>query len=134
MDKKLFVSYSWKAANVEDRNRVVNLLEDRGYFNFKDQSIDYKSPLFGTNKEVWDIIEKRIMASDIVLVTAGVYSSYSDSIKKEIMLAKKHNKPIIGVKPFGNTYVSQFVRENVEEQNIVNHNTESIVTAIRNNW
>lgn len=132
MDKKIFVSYSWKAANVGDRNSVVQLLDNRGYFNFKDQSIEYTNPLFGTNKQVWDTIEERIVASDIVVVTAGVYATYSDSINQEIMLAKKHNKPIIGIKPYGNVRSSEFVKQHADY--IVNHNTESIVNAIRTHW
>jgi len=63
---------------------------------------------------------------------AGVYSTYSKWINKEIQAAKKgflSPKPIIGVKPWGQTNVSSVVAENVDA--LVGWNTESIVNAIR---
>jgi hypothetical protein len=68
----------------------------------------------------------------IVLVLAGVYSTYSTWIKKEIKIAQSEfttPKPIIGIKPRAQTKVSSVVSDAAEE--IVAWNTESIVSAIR---
>jgi hypothetical protein len=62
----------------------------------------------------------------------GVYSTYSKWINKEILIANESfsiPKPIIGIKPWGQTNISTKVQENAVE--IVGWNTESIVAAIR---
>ncbi len=132
MGKRIFVSYSWKDLNVSDRDNIISLLTKKSYFNFMDYSVDYTSPLTGSNYQVWAGIEARIKAANIVLVTAGVYTTYSESMKREIELAKKYNKPIIGVRPYGSERISSIVYEHANE--IVNHNANSIVDAIRRNW
>ncbi len=63
---------------------------------------------------------------------AGVYSSYSKWINKEIVIANKgfaNPKPIIGIIPWGQTNISKIVQDNADE--MVGWNTESIVAAIR---
>lgn len=127
MQKRIFISHSWKAANHSDYEGVLKLLNDRRYFNFSNYSVDSENPLLGA---VWTGIENRIKNANIVLITAGVYVSYSDSIQKEIMLAKKYNKRIIAIKPHGNTNVSSIVSDDNDIE-VVNYNTESIVSAIR---
>lgn len=127
--KRIFVSYSWKNANVNDRNNVINLLNNRSNFNFADYSVDYEEPLTG---DVWNQIENRIKNANVVLITAGVYASYSDSIQKEIKLAQKYNKPIIAILPFGSVNSSTIAKDNANI--IVKHNTEAIVSSIRNIW
>ena len=68
----------------------------------------------------------------VVLILAGVYATYSTWIKREIHIAKKefqYPKPIIAIKPWAQTNISQIVAENADE--IVGWNTDSIVNAIR---
>jgi len=68
----------------------------------------------------------------IVLIMAGVYSTYSKWIIKEIQIAIREfssPKPLLAVMPWDNTNVSLAVALNATK--IVNWNTESIVDAIR---
>ena len=68
----------------------------------------------------------------VILVMAGVYATYSTWIKREIKIAKTEfqvPKPIIAIKPWAQTNISQVVAENADE--IVGWNTDSIVSAIR---
>lgn len=95
---RLFISHSWKHPSYES---LVSLLQKRGYFEFIESSVPASNPLFGTDYEVWQGIENKIKWCQVVLLTADVHSSYSGSIKREIELAKKYNKPIIAVVPFG---------------------------------
>jgi len=70
----------------------------------------------------------------VVLILAGVYATYSTWINREIYIAKKefqYPKPIIAIKPWAQTNISQIVAENADE--IVGWNTDSIVNAIRRN-
>lgn len=128
----LFISHSWTYSDAY--GRLVNLLDNKKYFSYYNYSVPKDDPVHtrGTDKELYEAIKNHIKPCQIVLIMAGVYSSYSKWINKEITIAKKEfstAKPIIAVKPWGNTRVSTVVRDNADE--LVNWNTESIVDAIR---
>lgn len=68
----------------------------------------------------------------IVLVMAGVYSTYSKWITNEIMAAKRGftiPKPIVAVKPWAQRNLSTVVQQNADV--VAGWNTESIISAIR---
>lgn len=66
---------------------------------------------------------------NVVLVLAGVYSTYSESIKMEIDVAKELEKPIIAIEPYGSEKTSLIVKENANI--IVKWNSNSIISAIK---
>ena len=69
--------------------------------------------------------------TQIVLVIAGVYATYSKWINIELDLAKRYfSKPVLGIKPYAHTNVSSDVRKDADL--IVNWSTTSIVDGIRN--
>ena len=128
----IFISHSWSYSDAFDR--LKNLLDNRPYFSYVDYSIPKHDPVHtsGTDKELYEAILRKMRPCHIVLIMAGVYSTYSKWINKEIQAAKKGSlnpKPIIGVKPWGQTNVSSVVAENVGA--LVGWNTESIVNGIR---
>ena len=124
---RIFISHSWK---YDDYDKLVNLLDGRGYFEYHSSSVPSSAPLTGSNKTVWDAIENKIRWCQVVLLTAGVHASYSGSIKREIDFAKSLGKPIIAVIPYQVGQVSA-LRGHATE--IVHWRTESIVAAIRQN-
>jgi hypothetical protein len=68
----------------------------------------------------------------VVLIMAGVYSTYSRWINKEIFLAKNSffpTKPIVAIEPFDSERTSKIVKDAADR--IVGWNTNSIVTAVR---
>jgi len=68
----------------------------------------------------------------VILILAGVYSTYSKWIEKEIKIAKEEfsvQKPIIAIEPRGSERTSQIVKNNADR--IVGWNTNSVVDAIR---
>ena len=70
--------------------------------------------------------------SQVVLILAGVYATYSKWINIEIDLALRgylNSKPIIAIRPWGNERISEPVRQAADR--IVGWNTESVVQAIR---
>ena len=128
----LFISHSWQYGDAYDR--LTNLLNERGYFWYKDYSVPKDDPVHtnGTDKELMEAIYNRIKLCHVVLIMGGVYSTYSKWINKEILIANNSfsiPKPIIGIKPWGQTNISKVVQDNAIE--IVGWNTESIVSAIR---
>lgn len=128
----LFISHSWSYSDAFDR--LKDLLDNRTYFSYHDYSVPKDAPVYtsATDKELYEAILSRMRPCHIVMIMAGVYSTYSKWINKEIQAAKKgllNPKPIIGVKPWGQTNVSSVVVENADA--LVGWNTESIVNAIR---
>ena len=128
----LFISHSWRYGDHYDN--LINLLKKRTYFSYKDHSVPKDDPVHDADNaaELEKAIKNHMHSCHVVLVMAGVYSTYSKWINIEIDLAKKgfsSAKPLIAIKPWGNTNVSSVVREAAVE--IVNWNTESIVDAIR---
>lgn len=66
-----------------------------------------------------------------VVILAGVYSTYSKWINKEIEISKHvYSKPIIGVEPWASERTSKIVKDNADE--IAKWQSKSIVDAIRN--
>jgi hypothetical protein len=122
---RIFISHSWK---YDDYDKLVNLLDGRGYFEYQSSSVPSSDPLSGSNKAVWDAIDNKIRWCQVVLLTAGVHASYSGSIKREIDFAKRLGKSIIAIIPHQIGQVSS-LRGHATE--VVHWRVESIVAAIR---
>lgn len=128
----LFISHSWTYGDAYDR--LVNLLSKRGYFPFVNYSVPKDDPVHNAPSEdaLYQAILNRMRPCQIIIIMAGVYVTYSKWINKEITIAKrefKYPKPILAIKPWGNTNVSTTVTRNADE--IVGWNTESVVSSIR---
>ena len=74
-------------------------------------------------------IEAKIKGCSCVIILAGVYSTYSKWINKEIEIAKKYNKPIIAVEYWGTERTSSVVKN--AATTIVKWNAASIANAVR---
>ena len=128
----LFISHSWAYGNAYDN--LINLLEKRKYFAFKDYSVPQDDPIHdaGTDAQLRSAILNQMIPTSVVIIMGGVYATHSKWINIEIDLAKNgftSPKPILAIKPWGNTNMSVPVQEAADE--IVNWNTESVVEAIR---
>ena len=127
--KNLFISHSWTYS--DSYNKFVKLLNDANYFSYRNYSVPKEDPIHNANndKELYEAISTQIKCCSAVIILAGVYSTYSKWINKEIEIAKKLNKPIIAVEPFGAEKTSYVVKANANK--IVKWNTSSIISAIR---
>ena len=106
------------------------LLENRGYFKVNFLETPPHDPINSTNSNyVKSVISEHILASDVVIGMAGVYASHSEWMKWELDKALELKRPILGVIPWGQTNISNVVRERAKA--LVRWNTESIVDAIR---
>lgn len=125
----LFVSHSWNYGS--QYNKFTNLLKARPYFSFKNYSVPATNPITGarTDRQLYDAIERKVRSCSVVIIMAGVYSTYSKWINKEIEIAKRLGKPILAVKPHGSTNISTTVRAAADE--VCSWSTESVVSAIR---
>ena len=127
----LFVSHSWSYTDAYDR--LVDLLDKRSHFPFRNYSVPKDDPVHsaGSDSKLREAIRNQMIPCHVVLIMAGVYATHSRWINEEIELAQSFYtpKPIVAVRPWGNTRVSQTVR--LAADTIVGWNTESIVAAIR---
>ena len=128
----LFISHVWTYGDAYEK--LIKLLDNKTYFDYKNFSVPKDDPVHttGTDKELYEAIKNKITLTNVVLIMAGKYATYSKWIKKEIKIAKdefEESKSIIAVTPWGAEQISSVVKENADK--IVRWNSDSIVDAIR---
>lgn len=128
----LFISHSWSYSDTYDK--LVNLLDNAEDFNYKNYSVPKDNPVHtnGTDKQLKAAIKEQLSHASVVLILAGVYSSYSKWINKEIEIAKKEfntPKKIIAIEPWDAQKTSSVVKNAADE--IVKWQTKSIIDAIK---
>ena len=125
----LFISHSWTHTDAYDK--LVALLKKRPYFDFHNYSVPKDDPIHtnGTTAELFAAISQKMQPCSAVLILAGVYSTYSKWINREVEIAKSKTKPMIAIEPWGSEKTSQHVKENATK--IVKWNADSIVSAIQ---
>lgn len=128
----IFISHAW--GYNEDYYKIENMLLETELFMWRNYSVPQHDPLIDPNthagkRELIDLLEKQIKPVNCVLILGGMYTVYSEWILKEIELAGKYNKPIIGVYPRGQVYMPKVIQEVAKD--IVSWNRYSIVSSIR---
>lgn len=132
MSYNLFISHSWAYSDAYDK--LISMLDGVKYFEYKNYSVPKDNPIHYANNDtqLYNAIKGQMQHASVVLVLAGVYSSYSKWIDKEIYIAKNEfyvPKKIIAIQPWGAEKTSLKVKNNADK--IVGWNTNSIVSAIR---
>lgn len=126
----LFISHSW---SYEDAyTRLCHLLDNAPRFDYRDYSVPRDEPIHNAPNQqaLRDAIMRQMNFTQIVIVIAGVYATYSKWINIELDLAKRHFcKPVLGIKPYANKRISSVVRRDADL--IVNWRINSIVKGIR---
>ena len=126
---RLFISHSWAYGDAYEK--IIKFFEDQK-LDYYDHSVPINDPIHsnGTDKELREAIDAKIKGTSCIIVLAGVYSSYSKWIQKEIEIAKSYGKPIIAVEPWASEKTSKFVKDNADI--IVKWQSKSVVDAIKN--
>ena len=118
---RIFISHSWTYSKEYDK--IEEFLKEQGVS--KDDPVHTN----GTDKELYEKIDAKVRGCSCVIILAGVYASYSKWINKEIEIAKKYNKPIIAVEPFGSERTSKVVKEAATV--IVGWRASSVANAVK---
>lgn len=131
----LFISHAWKYG--DEYERLVNLLDSANNFCYRNYSAPSYKPLQNldstdvtTKSQITEAITRKISPVNSVIVIAGMYANNRKWMETEIKIAQNYKKPIIAVRPYGNTVMPAFVR--LVADITVSWNTNSIVDAIRN--
>lgn len=125
---RLFISHSWTYTNAYEE--LINILDSQN-LSYYDHSVPKSDPIHtnGTDKDLYEAIKNKISGTNCVLILAGVYSTYSKWIYKEIEISKAFGKPIIAIEPWGSEKTSTIVKNNADV--IVKWQGASIVKAIK---
>lgn len=125
----LFISHSWSYSDAY--NKLTSLLDNANYFTYKNYSVPKDDPIHNANndKELYEAIKQQIRYASVVIILAGVYSSYSKWIDKEIKIAEELGKQILAIEPWASDKTSLKVKNAADK--IVKWNTDSIIRAIR---
>lgn len=128
LNYRLFISHAWSYH--DDYTRLIDLLDNANDFIYSNYSVP-RDDKFGrmTANQLKEELKDQIRPINCFVALAGVYMSHSDWIQFELDFADLIRKPIIGIKPWGNSNVSSAVSDVAQE--IVGWNTDSIVDAIR---
>lgn len=128
MSTRLFISHSW---SYSDRyNAMVNLLNNRPYFNFTNYSVP-ETKAFGpmAQYKMKDELRDQIRPVNCVIIIGGMWTNHSDWINFEMDFASSINKPILGVRPRGAKMMPLAVSQ--ASNLVVNWNSDAIVAGIR---
>lgn len=128
----LFISHSWAYSDAYEK--LIKLLDSDSQFDYKNYSVPKDDPVHNAknDKELYDAIKQQMQSASVVLILAGVYSSYSKWINKEIDITKNgfiYKKPIIAIEPWGSEKTSLVVKDAADK--IVKWQASSIIAAIK---
>ena len=128
----LFVSHSWTYGDTYEE--MIKMLDGKDYFSYQNFSVPQNDPVHtnGTDKQLYEAIKNKIQLPHVIVIMAGVYSTYSKWINKEIDIAQNAFSiatPILAVEPWGSEKTSKTVKDAADK--IVGWNTDSIVAGIR---
>lgn len=127
----IFISHSWSYS--DQYLQLCNLLDAASYFKYKNYSVPKDDPFRIHSQhyktELENKIRNQMKYASVVVILAGVYASYSESIDMEIRIATELDERILAIEPFGAEKTSLKVK--VWSDKVVRWSTESIVNAIR---
>lgn len=127
-DYHILISHSWDYSR--HYKIISEWLDATPFFRWTDYSVPITRPL--TVSGVNDLKEKiinRISLCSCVIILSGMYVAYSNWIDFEIDVANDLEKPIIGVKPWGQERIPTKVQNNADI--MVGWNSNSVVNAVR---
>ena len=127
----IFISHSWAYGDAYDK--LISMLEKDPRLNFKDYSVPKDDPIHNAPNAaaLTRAIQDQMRFCDVIIILAGVYSTYSKWIKEEIRIANSFTnpKPILAIEPWASEKTSVTVKDSADK--IVKWQTSSIVDAIR---
>ena len=127
--RMIFISHAWRYDS--HYNKIVEWFDDAANFAWKNCSVPSDSALPDkTLKGLRAGMTRQISPSQVVVILGGMYAAHSDWIKYEIAEANRFEKPIIGVKPWGQERIPKIVQD-ASWCDPVGWNSTSVISAVR---
>jgi hypothetical protein len=127
---RLFISHSWAYGDAYEK--LVSFFNEHSNFKWTNYSVPKDDPIHDAPNQtaLYNAIKNQISPVNCAIILAGVYSTYSKWINKEIEISKEvFTKPIVAVEPWASEKTSKVVKDNADV--IVKWQSASIVDAIR---
>lgn len=129
--RHIFISHSWSYGDAYDK--LTDMLDAAPNFAYKNFSVPKNDPVHdaANDRQLYEAIKNKVALTQVVLIMAAKYATYSKWIKKEIQIAKgDFDKPVVAICPWAAQQLSSVVQDAADE--VARWNTASIVQAIRN--
>jgi hypothetical protein len=125
---RLFISHAWKYS---DRyRRAISFLDNANNFSWTNYSVPEDDAFDRTSAAaLTEAMRRQIRPVQCVIIVSGMYVNHSEWIQFEMDFARSLNKPILGIRRWGEQRTPQRVVDCVDE--MVAWNSSSIVAAIR---
>jgi hypothetical protein len=108
----LFISHAWDHDHSSTYYTLTNLLNKDSAFRWRDYSVPKHDPLQPRNtNHLKQMIDEQIRQCSCVVLIGGQYIYHRKWIQFELEVAKKYNKPILGVRPWGQQYLYDIVQK-----------------------
>ena len=119
-----------KISHAAERKAFETIPDGKWAHYTHNYSVCCNNPLDTKNDtELKEKLRNRISSASCIVVLAGMYATYSKWIDFEIETAQSINKPIIGVRPWGQERIPLKIQSASCE--MVGWNSASIVNAVR---
>ena len=124
----IFISHSW--AYSYHYETLKKWLSEAPYFTWSDYSVPITNPLdVNSTRELKLKLHNRISNSSCVIILSAMYATHSHWIDFEIDSAVAMNKPIIGIRPWGQERVPQKIQEHATI--LIGWNSSPLIQAVR---
>ena len=125
---RLFISHAWDYN--DEYYQMINNFRNANNFDWSNYSVPEHDPMhFKTKTQLTAKLDEQIRQVNVFIVLGGLYVSHRDWIQKEIDIAQAYNKPILGIRPWGNVNMPSAVSSASDQ--IVGWNIGPIISAIR---
>jgi hypothetical protein len=128
-NRMIFISHAW---SYDDHyHTLVGWFNEELNFAWSNCSVPSHDSLSDkTSKGLSEGMTRQISPSQIVIILGGMYAAHSDWIDYEIKEARRMEKTIIGVTPWGQERVPLNV-QNASSCPMVGWNRSSVISAVR---
>ena len=128
--RMIFISHAWR--HDQHYNKIVEWFNKAPNFYWKNCSVPSDDALPDkTSRGLSEGMTRQISPSQVVIILGGMYVAHSAWIEYEISEAKRMNKPIVGVKPWGLKRIPKIVQD-ASWCEPLGWNSVSVVDAVRN--
>ena len=127
--RMIFISHAWRYNT--HYNKIVEWFDSAPNVSWKNCSVPSDNALSDkTSKGLSEGMTRQINPSQIVVILGGMYVAHSEWIEYEISEANRLEKPIVGVRPWGQERIPNIVRD-ASWCEPVGWNSASVVAAVR---